>query len=48
MEWEEDCDCCGGIAFHIGFLGATAWFRCRDCGIEFSLVLHNEEKTKGD
>ena len=31
-----DCPQCGGPAMSMGSLGSRAWFRCRDCGWEFS------------
>ena len=29
---EEHCLLCGGIAFPLGSLGKTLWYRCQDCG----------------
>lgn len=30
------CPVCGGAAFALGKLGKLTWFRCRDCGMDFS------------
>lgn len=30
------CPSCGGVGFWLGQLGILTWFRCRDCGGEFS------------
>lgn len=33
----EECDICGsGEAFPLGSLGRLSWYRCADCGAEFS------------
>ncbi len=32
------CPACGGEGLPLGILGRLAWFRCRDCGTEFSLT----------
>jgi hypothetical protein len=34
-----ECPICGGSGTHIGDLGWRRHFRCRDCGIEFSVKL---------
>lgn len=30
------CQLCGGFLYLLGQLGNLQWFRCRDCGMEFS------------
>jgi hypothetical protein len=30
------CRLCGGLLCLLGQLGLLAWFRCRDCGMQFS------------
>jgi predicted nucleic acid-binding Zn ribbon protein len=30
------CPACGGIGMLLGQLGRLFWFRCRQCGIDFS------------
>lgn len=30
------CGLCHGLLIFIGLLGDLAWYRCRDCGAEFS------------
>lgn len=41
------CPVCEAEAFHLGTLGSLFWFRCRACGIDFSMrevpVLSPEE-----
>lgn len=32
------CPVCSGTAIHLGNLGPVAWYRCRQCGAEFSAV----------
>lgn len=34
---DPDCAGCGGLALKMGALGRREWFRCRDCGLEFSV-----------
>lgn len=31
------CKVCNGALRLIGFLGRLAWFRCEDCGCEWSI-----------
>lgn len=37
------CQLCGGVLVLLGLLGNLAWFRCRQCGMEFSKRLTPEE-----
>lgn len=44
MNYDDDNDdfetcpyCGGGWAYELGNLGKSRWFRCRDCGSDFSL-----------
>ncbi len=37
-----ECPLCGGEGVSLGGLGNLAWYRCRDCGIEFNRPLHTE------
>lgn len=37
------CDYCEGPCTPMGVLGRRAHFRCRDCGLEFSLQLGEGE-----
>lgn len=30
------CGLCGGLLVFLGLLGDLAWYRCRDCGLEYS------------
>jgi hypothetical protein len=39
---EHDCQMCGGAGVFLGWLGLSAWFRCRQCGMEFSLEVERE------
>jgi hypothetical protein len=39
------CPTCGGIGMHLGQLGTRIYFRCRDCGMDFS---HKEPSDEGD
>jgi len=34
-DMEQHCDC-GGLGVLMGVLGRLVWYRCRDCGWEFS------------
>lgn len=34
---QEECPCCHGVSNPIGSLGNTEWYRCEDCGFEFTL-----------
>jgi hypothetical protein len=31
------CKVCGGPLMFLGKLGKRLWFRCRNCGLEFSV-----------
>lgn len=31
------CPACGGEPSMLGFMGSRAWFRCRNCGWDFSV-----------
>jgi hypothetical protein len=31
------CPVCGGPGVPLGHLGHLAWYRCRDCGMDFNL-----------
>lgn len=33
---DADCYYCDGPGFHLGDLGSREWYRCRDCGAEWS------------
>jgi tRNA(Arg) A34 adenosine deaminase TadA len=35
----ESCSMCAGLAILMGILGKKAWYRCQNCGIEFSIDL---------
>lgn len=30
------CPACGGIGVKLGALGRLIWYRCRQCGIDYS------------
>jgi tRNA(Ile2) C34 agmatinyltransferase TiaS len=34
----QRCPTCEGVGIGLGHLGALDWFRCRDCGSEFSVT----------
>jgi hypothetical protein len=34
---EETCPMCNGLAYGLGVLGWTQYYRCQDCGWQFSL-----------
>jgi hypothetical protein len=36
MDSDYNCSCCGGELLYLGRLGGLYWYRCRDCGMEFS------------
>jgi hypothetical protein len=40
-----ECPVCGGAGRHLGDLGCRRHFRCRACGMNFSLTLNQERKT---
>jgi hypothetical protein len=42
------CPACEGEGVSMGSLGRTEWFRCRDCGIEFSLTPGEPALAKGE
>jgi DNA-directed RNA polymerase subunit RPC12/RpoP len=47
-EWEEtECPMCNGPGNHIGDLGARSYFRCRNCGMDFS-HFRDDESSKWD
>lgn len=29
---QKQCKMCGNVAYLLGVLGNTRWYRCRDCG----------------
>lgn len=33
---KKKCSLCGGALYFLGKLGPLAWFRCENCGMEFS------------
>lgn len=35
---ETECPYCGGPLVALGLLGQRAWYRCRDCGLQLSLL----------
>lgn len=35
-EGEAICKACGGESVYLGSLGRCCWFRCRDCGLDFT------------
>jgi hypothetical protein len=37
------CPVCGGTIYLLGYLGNLAWFRCANCGMEFSFEIETEE-----
>jgi tRNA(Ile2) C34 agmatinyltransferase TiaS len=36
---DNECSLCGGQLELLGYLGNLAWFRCRNCGMEFSFEI---------
>ena len=36
------CVLCGGNLNYLGTLGRRAWFRCRNCGMDSSMLDHGE------
>ncbi len=36
------CPTCGGDGGFLGRLGRMAWFRCRNCGMEFGTTVEDE------
>lgn len=42
MEYDI-CSLCGGELRLLGYLGSLAWFRCANCGMEFSFEIEEEE-----
>lgn len=36
----HECPTCHGDGFAIGALGNLVWFRCRNCGTEYSVKEH--------
>jgi tRNA(Ile2) C34 agmatinyltransferase TiaS len=41
-----DCPVCFGQGEELGVLGWCRYFRCRDCGIEFSEAVSREEANE--
>lgn len=37
VDFEAACPVCGGPGMRMGGLGRKQWFRCRNCGMEWSL-----------
>jgi len=37
------CPVCGSAAYLLGSLGHLHWFRCRYCGMEFSILTERPE-----
>lgn len=42
------CDMCGGTLMPLGVLGRLSWFRCRQCGIEFSIDEPADAEERND
>lgn len=40
------CSLCGGPGVLLGRLGPRLWWRCRDCGIDFSTAAPAEGKGR--
>jgi hypothetical protein len=36
------CELCGGLLKFLGRLGRLDWFRCEDCGMDFSAAASDE------
>ena len=36
---DYSCPECGGEGFSLGCLGFLAWFRCRHCGMDYSVLV---------
>ena len=34
---DYSCPTCGGPGVYMGCLGFLAWFRCRNCGMEYNI-----------
>lgn len=49
-EGEEErapaCPACGGPGVPLGRLGRLMWWRCRDCGMDFSTEAPAEERSR--
>ena len=46
---EATCPCCDSdAAVFIGTLGSLDWFRCRDCGDDFSAARNDDEDDSDD
>jgi len=41
------CPACGGPGVPLGRLGRLIWWRCRDCGIDFSTAAPAERSREG-
>jgi len=37
---------CGGIGIPMGTLGNLEWFRCQDCGLDFSRKIKRKKSKK--
>ena len=43
IEEVEPCAFCPGDAFSLGGLGLRKYYRCRDCGVQFSVTPQDDE-----
>lgn len=41
---ERECPECEGRGVYMGTLGDRKWYRCRDCGVEFSVKVESEDE----
>lgn len=44
---KASCPLCGGFGFSLGGLGRLVWYRCRDCGCDFSRKGKDTHKRHG-
>lgn len=45
IECDAVCGACGGPVTGLGTLGRRVWFRCRDCGLDGSVLTGEPETT---
>lgn len=38
------CPLCEGVGTEMGVLGNLAWYRCQDCGAEFSIKVEGSKQ----